>query len=530
MHTVHVYITNRTARLASDYSYAKLIPFWSFSVANYYMILKARPHLRRCKHCGQNPGARHTDDHAYEAVWDGKIKLFKRGQLPAGLFWATYKEIAKTGIRFKIHKVFNRPHLRKEKYWLKSEGKYDFQNTCTDKIVKAIRKGKGGLILNATGSGKTRISAMVASRLDCEFLFVVDQLNLLEQARTDIAKHLGEKIGKVGESKFKLKRFTVATRQTLNIHRKDPEFLRWFKRVDVIFIDELHEMMSKPNFDIMDTADPMSVIGLTATLSLSQKPVRLKAYSMCGPIIFSYPVLQGMQEGVLSRGIIISILYNNHIQNIRAYKAEEAYVEYIVRNSERNWLIAEIIEEANRLGKYTIVLVERLKHLEKLSRRLVDKGIVHKIVSGTFKGKDISVNTRLKSQKKFEAGKIRVILANKVFKKGVDIKRVDCIINAAGRKSKEDAIQIFGRGIRTHSDKAGLEYFDISDQDDSKSSKKNWFAKASRRRTRAYRESGLTVKRFIWNENPMELFQRADKWLKKEIKKVKEIKEIKEIK
>jgi superfamily II DNA or RNA helicase len=228
-----------------------------------------------------------------------------------------------------------------------------------------------------------------------------------------------------------------------------------------------------------------------------------------------------MKDSVLSKGIGLSLLYTNNITNIEGYTAQEAYNEKIVDNSERNWLITSIISRANKLGKYTICLVERLKHLEKLSRRLDSKGIKHKVVSGTFKGKGISVSERLKSKDKFEAGKIRVILANKVMKKGIDIKRVDVTINATGRRSKNDAVQFFGRGVRTHADKSGLINIDITDCDSTTSGSKNWFTKAGKSRIRALKKIGITIHKFKYEDEDdiKTLFSKAEKWLDKEIKR-----------
>lgn len=520
--TVHVRLDNKVARLMSRYNYDILIKHWSYSVPSF--IYMRNENWRKCKFCKRFKHQEHRH-HIYEPIWDGKIKVLQRDRVPSGLFLATYKEIEKTEhIRFKIHERLKTVDKLYEVDWITSEGKYTFQNDCTDKIYTSIRNGKGGLVLNCTGSGKTRVFAMVASRLDCDLLFIVDQLNLLDQARKDISEHLGEKIGKVGESKFKLRRVTVATIQTLHLHRKDKRFLKWFENVEVIFIDEIHTMLNKSNFDVVDIAKPLATIGLTATLGLSQKPVRLKAFSLTGPVLYSYPILKGMKDNVLSKGIAISFMYNNVIYNIKGYTAQEAYDEKIVRNSERNWLIASVISRGHKLGKYIICIVERLKHLEKLSKRLKAKGIKHKIISGTYKGEGIGVKERVQSVRHFERGKIRVILANKVLKKGVDIKRVDCVINATGRRSKNDAVQIFGRGVRTHEDKSGLIYIDISDASGAGNkydSSTNWFTKAAKSRIRALRKIGITVKKFkyVEEEDIKTLFSKADKWLKQEIKR-----------
>jgi len=197
----------------------------------------------------------------------------------------------------------------------------------------------------------------------------------------------------------------------------------------------------------------------------------------------------------------------------------ELYEERIVNNSERNWVIVRLVKRAVKLGKYVIVLVERVKHLDYLSSRLDKERIPHRVVSGTFRGQYVEVKDRLAHQRHFEKGKIRVIVANKVFNKGVDIHRVDVVINATGRKSANDAIQIFGRGVRTHDDKKGLIHIDISDVDSE--NKNNPFQKASKRRARALRSVGITVKNFIWEKDgkDKELFRKAEKWLKRETEK-----------
>jgi len=214
----------------------------------------------------------------------------------------------------------------------------------------------------------------------------------------------------------------------------------------------------------------------------------------------------------------------------------EAYNERIVENSERNQLIASLVKEGRSRGYHVIVLLERLRHLKLVSERL--KGIPFRIVAGqkyesehqkwnekkgklvrVVVGESIDVATRQKITGKFELSKVRVILANKVFKKGVNIKRVDVIINGGGMKSKDDALQAFGRGVRLHADKSGLLYFDIADQDEK--NKGNWFAKAARSRKRAFTQSGIVTKDFVWERDgeAKELYDRAEKVLRKELKK-----------
>ena len=497
---VYVRLTNRVATLVRPYPYEDLIKHWSFSAPNYQFMKWKFPN------------------------WDGRIKMLKRDKLSAGLFWATYKEIEqKENISFQIEKSLTDVGLEQAKKLI-SGGKYDFQNDCADKMFLKIRYG-GGLILSATGSGKTRVAAMLASRVKCQICFVVDQLVLLDQARDDIQKHLGEKVGYIGDSKFRLERITVATIQTLHTHRYDPKFRRWFENVDIVIIDEIHDQMNRRNFDVVGEFQPLAVFGLTATLAMTKKPVRLKAWSLAGPVLYEFPLVKGMAEGVLAKGIAILCEYDNSIREIDAYDFRTCYDKKLVENAERNHMICSLAREANRRKKYVIVLAERIAHLQEISDRLRSRGLKHRVVAGKFKGETIAKDKRIRSKAKFESGDTKILLASKVFTKGVDIKRVDVIIDTAGQSSKNNALQKFGRGIRKHDDKTGLIYIDIQDTDKydktrDKNEPKNWLAQAAKSRKRALKKAGITLVDFTWEDHAAKkLFDKAEYRLQKEVTK-----------
>jgi superfamily II DNA/RNA helicase len=73
----------------------------------------------------------------------------------------------------------------------------------------------------------------------------------------------------------------------------------------------------------------------------------------------------------------------------------------------------------------------------------------------------IDVDTRKKQLKKFEKGNENLILANQVFTKGINVKRIDVVIDAAQKSSKNDAAQKYGRAARLHVEKAGIYYIDL---------------------------------------------------------------------
>lgn len=283
---VHVFLTNRVATLKRPYDYDGLIPYWSYSVPGFQYMMRRFP------------------------GWDGRKKLLKWNKLSSGLFLATREEIEReTDVQFLVNFKRKTPQERPLEGQITSDRQY--QNQCVDAMVKAGRVG--GLILAATGSGKTRMAAQYGSRVQGPILFVVDQLDLLWQAKKEIEAVLGEKVGYVGDQKFRPRRITIATVQTMHRHRKDPKFIEWTDRIQVVIIDEIHTQLNRRNFDVVANIEPRACFGLTATLQLKKKEVRLRAWSLCGPEIFSFPVKQGMEEQVLSKGIVIRVKVKNEI-------------------------------------------------------------------------------------------------------------------------------------------------------------------------------------------------------------------------
>jgi len=284
---IKVLVSNRTATLVKPYPYEDLLPYWSYTVPGAQYMMRYRP------------------------GWDGKIKMLKWDKLPSGLFWATRKQIEEElPIKFDVVADIEAPELRKENH-VRSDREY--QNACVKQMLVAGSYG-GGLVLSATGSGKTYTAAMYFSETVGPHLFVVDQLDLLWQAKKEMESVLGEKIGYAGESKFKPRRVTVGTIQTMHRHRGEREFEVWTEDIQVVMIDEIHVMLNRRNFDVVTNIQPRACFGLTATLQLRKKDIRMRAWALTGPVCYSFPVKQGMQENVLSQGVVMRVKFKNEIK------------------------------------------------------------------------------------------------------------------------------------------------------------------------------------------------------------------------
>ncbi len=444
--------------------------------------------------------------------WDGWIKLFnsRYNSVNSGLFLALKDLIeASENVRFAIKDCRESVRFNDDHNILSDRV---YQNLC----VRAMqRERSGGLVLSPTASGKTWIVGLYLLSLIGTACFIVDELTLLKQAQEELSKVIGEEVGEVGNQIFDPKRITVATIQTLHRHRKNPRFEQWTKNLSVLIIDEIHIALNRRNIETVKAIKPAIVFGLTATLELNKESIRLPAYALCGPPIFEYHQEEGTEEGFLAPAIVcaVKIIQEGLLGN---YHAE--YRNLISESYLRNRCIVQLVMEAYAREKHIVVIVERVRHLLRLSKLLSD--IPHRVVYG-----DKEVRDRIRAKKRFEKGDIRLIICNKVFKKGVDIKAIDCIIECSGLSSKNDAIQKLGRGKRTKEGKAGLIYLDINDRSPFRAVKGddtwNRFHKASRSRLIAFRRRKVPIAVVQWRDNAAEILDIAQAKLDRFVRRLK---------
>lgn len=464
---VSVTLTNESAWItkASDEAYELLQNEWSYFSPGarfhpaYKLYLRDRD---RASKEGREP-----------LGWDGKIRLFKQGKVPAGLFRATEDILREKSIEFKLTVDIPTvlPFLNGV---AKSEGQYKFQNACVKAMMSALPLG-GGIVLCATGSGKTNMAGQFFSKLKYTCLFVVDQVDLLYQSQKELAMWMGEDVGVVGDSQYDVKRVTVATIQTLYKHVKDKKFMRWFRTVGVVIVDELHVQMGRTHFNVLDKISPIARYGLTATLQLGRKEVRVKAHAFAGPILYRYPIATGQEQGVLTKGSAIQLLFPADQDTVYA----DDYDREVVDNEQKLKMCSRIVRQLLTDKRCVIVLVSRVRHVKAVHDLFYD--IPHGLAYGA-----IGKIKRRSAILRFEREKTSLIIANKVFEKGVNIKRVDVIYDLAEMKSKNVVIQKFGRGVRLHKNKKSLLYIDSGTLN-------GRFAKASRSRARALKAAGIKV-------------------------------------
>jgi superfamily II DNA or RNA helicase len=223
---------------------------------------------------------------------------------------------------------------------------------------------------------------------------------------------------------------------------------------------------------------PVAIFGLTATLQLGQKETRLKAYAFAGPVIFRFPIEEGVKRGVLSKGYVLQLLFPDVDESGNDYQTDLAL--QVTQNELKLSACVALTNELMRMDRHELILVDRVSHLHDVDDML--KHIPHGLAYG-----EIKIADRRQVKENFEDDDIKLLIANKVFKKGTSIKRIDAMIDMAEGKSKNDPIQKYGRGIRLHDGKDELLYIDFGTQGHGR------FASAATSRRRALKKAGISV-------------------------------------
>lgn len=332
-----------------------------------------------------------------------------------------------------------------------------YQREAVDQIVKHRR----GIIRWPTGSGKSHLAAALPAMIppDNHWLFVVGSKDLAHDVATRHGKVTGERARTIGGRSGTSPLLTCLTPQTAWARRRDPEMRRLLADADGIIIDEVHHVQAETYTFLADAAEQAYYrVGLSATpLDRSDGRV-LGAIGHLGPIIHEtrrkdleasgwlVPASVKMAEFAIST-------WRGNRRSTRNYARQ--YSEQIMRNGDRNVLLAQIAEAAL---KPALVFCERVDHAQHLAGLINGYGIPAAHVDG-----GCSNRTRDEAIELLATGAIDVLVSTKVFATGVDIPPLRSVIVAGAGRATIPTVQRIGRGTRPYPGKDCFEVWDILD-------------------------------------------------------------------
>jgi len=323
------------------------------------------------------------------------------------------------------------------------------------KLIESWLDKPRGIIVAPTGSGKTILGFGCLSAFEeVNIIWLCHTKDLQKQAYNEALRLGFKSVGRVGDGFHELgKSITIATRQSFkNIADSYGDIY------DVVVVDEVHHVTTLDNeyhYILTHLLAPFR-LGLTASdQKIKEGLPELAATGLIGPIIGELTLNEGIDLGILAIPKM-KMLKTSISQEVKAlHKYSEVYEFGIVRRTERNQLIAATAKIHTDKQETVLIMVTQLVHGDLILAALKEIGIKAIFVEGLTKSEN-----RESIKDAIQNKDIHCVICSSVWKEGINIPSLDCIINAAGGK---DALQSLGRGLRKTADKDVLWYYDIFD-------------------------------------------------------------------
>lgn len=342
------------------------------------------------------------------------------------------------------------------------------QAVVLDKVQKGdwgVVKG-WGLISLPTGTGKTLSAQTIIDFLGHKTLFLVPSRPILNQVVRRFAKAFGpENVAMYGDGKKDRAWITVGTYQSV-ARAEDGAF----DDVDVLVSDEVHHVPSETFFQSrMKVRNAFYSLGLTATNS-RQDGATMMIEAGCGPVLYDYPITKAIDAGYLARPTFVIYEVETTGGTFERFKTSkqkgkqvrksmgmeiakpynesdlgEAYSHWMVGNDQLNEFIAAMSRDEAANGGSTLLLIDEIKHGDRLQGLLPEAGYA----TGGDKG-----NERLLDD--FNAKRVPILIASSVLNEGADTIPVTLLWDLVGGVSPGQQLQRVGRALRNDEDENGV--------------------------------------------------------------------------
>jgi len=322
----------------------------------------------------------------------------------------------------------------------------DDQIEALEKILEQTR----GVIHHPTGSGKTVLFLSFISLFpESNALIIVNTQDLMHQTLNKAKEFFPGEVGIVGAGEIDFKRITVATIQTL-VNLTHQDLIGYDAKI--VIVDEAHHLSKfAPPFDngkggtyarVLSSILAPIRLGFTATLPYTEE-AKMSLEGYIGPVISTKKISE------VERLAKIKIVLRKLPITLAAREAKnysDVYKYGVTFNSRRHRMVLQEADKLVQEGRTVLIIVTQIQHGENILS-MAQRTFPHlriEYVHGQIAGV-----TRNQIKKDLDSGKIDVVIADAVWREGVDIPTLGAIINASGGKSEIMTIQALGRGLRT---------------------------------------------------------------------------------
>jgi|TARA_B100001093_G_scaffold301929_1_gene287992 superfamily II DNA or RNA helicase len=321
-------------------------------------------------------------------------------------------------------------------------------NEVQVEALKALNKSRNegnkdkGLVVMATGMGKTILSALDVKKLNPKKILFVAHRDLIIKKSKETFEYFmpNKKYGfYMGKDKNEKKDFIFASIQTLGKKNQLERFKK--DNFDYIIVDEFHHVGAKSYKALVNYFKPKFFLGLTATPNRTDN---IDIMKFCGEnLIYEKGLIDGVNLKILCnfdyKGINDKYVDYTKI-TWKGKKFDEIELEKQLNKPKRATYVYENWLEHKQAR--TLAFCASIDHCEYMKGFFIDKGIRAVSVHSQ------SETNRTLAIKMLNENKIDIIFSVDLFNEGVDIPAIDTILMLRPTESKIIFIQQFGRGLR----------------------------------------------------------------------------------
>ena len=322
--------------------------------------------------------------------------------------------------------------------------------------------GDRGLLLMATGLGKTRVAAgvieqWIKDRPGNEILVIAPSLSLVPQLEASLWPYLPKDVAThvlVGSEKPSFQGgVTVATVQSmLNRGAEDRE------RFGLVVVDEAHHAPADGYRQLLSELSPKFVFGMTAT---PWRGDERRLEDIFGDPTYTVSIVEGMQLGYLAavdyRMMVDTIDWDWVRENLNSSLTIRELNRRLFIPERDDALVSKIRQHLDEMtDPRAVVFCRSIDHAESIARRLQAEGFaVHAIHSRL----DRFETTKI--LRDFRAGDVPIIVTVDMLNEGIDIPDVNLIAFLRVTHSRRIFVQQLGRGLRLSPGKAEVRVLDF---------------------------------------------------------------------
>lgn len=334
-----------------------------------------------------------------------------------------------------------------------------------------------GMLVAATGSGKTVCAIALASRLKQRVLILVKSKDLAEQWKEAIKQFTGLESGLIGGGKCKEgDQFTIGLVQTLV--KKDLSLLEY----GLVIADEAHNLPSNQAYTVMNGLNSKYKYGLSATPQRRDN-MEFMIHGAVGQVISTIEK-ESLNGKVLPVCVsTIEMPFNAEVESWGEF------LNVLVDDEQRNQVIVDRAVKASK-AMGTIILCSQIRHCELLGAMCREQGANPLVLHG-------QLPTKIRAERRAKAPAAQLIIGTlSLLSEGIDLPHLSALIFAAPVSASVDRdnpaatrlIQSIGRCRRPFLNKTKAYVLDIIDQC-------GFGVSAFNKRAVIYQQQGFEVKK-----------------------------------